>query len=185
MMIFGRCFDDELYRSPALAEHLANYALGDGGEGHFWAVVMRTGGELVSIRSNPFTAPPDEPQRVFAQDMCRALNAQIHHHGAWIVAWTHPRLDGRLVLPLTGWRYDRWHFVWLDADGDPQFHVDNDEPFAETVGAGMAHWLGQAEEAWQRADMMIHGVLDVQPHQRFMAAKGERRPQPPHPRGRT
>lgn len=165
-------FDEELYLSAALREAIENRARGDAGNGKWFASVQREDRSLVSFLG-PNSKLPLEWQRVFGTDVLRRLNAECGHHGAWVVFWTHPR--ARNVITLGDASYDRWHMVWLDADGDPQFNITCEDRFEDVVKAGVDKWVQDGEDGWQGYKEMLR-VIDPQPGQQFMAAKGEKRP---------
>lgn len=106
------------------------------------------------------TRPPDY-QVAFGCRLAQLLNKQISHNGHWIVAFTHgPLPNFGLVIPgrpTDDWR--RFIMLWLDEDGDPQFTVDNVEPFSIVAQASNDHWISDADKAWDHWKHLMRTVL--------------------------
>lgn len=147
----------------------------DGRATPFWASASRN--DMPAVRPVP-------EQQMFAADMAAALNRALHHDGAWLVAFTHPETHV-MGLPLIGSSvpvpFGRWVALWIDGDGDPQFTMDNEDPFVECLVSGVQYWIEQAEQAWQRWKYHMRDVLDPRPGETFKRALGE---QPSGDRGR-
>jgi hypothetical protein len=169
-------FDEAILFSPVLRAYLANIAAGDGGTGEWWGLACLENFEIVKLKSSPHSTAPYEGKRVFAEDICRALNREIDQGGSWLFQWTHPNPDKLLVISLADTDFERFHMIWLDRDGDPQFFITNDDPFLTVVREPASKWLADAVEAWMRAREMIDGWLDPSPAQQFKAVQGERKP---------
>lgn len=175
--------DDDLLVTEVIKRRLRAEALFDAGgnedgPGHWWCCMTRTGNMMVQFKSSPLLLPPSPDQVLFAHDMCWALNRHLHHDGKWIVEFTHPILPPLSVTAYPHSPYERWVFIWIDKDGDPQFSVDNDGYFIETLLAGPDHWMEQAEQAWMR---WRHHMRDVFGNKRieqitYKRAQGEQAP---------
>lgn len=139
----------------------------------FWAVLTKMNGETQRISDT--WQNPDPMQKVFAQDMARALNKHLRHDGAWIVFFTHPSPVSDVFLPvlLTETLFRCWHALWLDEDGDPQFTMDNEDAFHNVLAEGPDHWIDQAEFAWHQWKLMMKDVLDPAEGQTFKRAQGQ------------
>lgn len=168
--------DDRILATDALRRRLLAEAQFEEGPGTYWGVSVREGVLLVPFKSADGIAAPMEDQQMFANDMAHALNKHLHHDGAWLVLFTHPM--GLVNIPIVGMTplpvpYDRWVFLWMDADGDVQFSMDNVEEFAEVLLAGPDHWMEEAERAWQTWKLYMRDVLDVRQGETFKRALGE------------
>lgn len=158
-------FNDEFLALPALRARLAAEAQGT----DWWAMTRRA--DLSPLIVGDTRNPPLAEQRMFAMDMTAALNRHLHHDGRWILQFTHP--DRHLIIGQRGSEYRRWVFLWMDADADIQFPVENDEPFALALLAGPDHWMETAEQAWQSWCHHMRTVLAPITGQTFKRAQGQ------------
>lgn len=174
--------NDDLLLNAALQRRLTAEAEFEYGPGLWWAVVCKRNGMTVPMKSGPAVVVPTEDQQVFAHDMARLLNKEIHHDGSWVVAFTHP--SGAIyALPEVAISmtipYERWVFLWLDADGDVQFPVDCVQPFVEVIHAGPSAWIETAEASWQAWHKHMREVLGIKPKDEavtYKRAQGQERP---------
>lgn len=171
--------NEELMVSPAILQRLGAEGGFEGGDGVYWAVVRRMNGVLVTLKSHALILAPTNFQRMFAFDMCRLLNGEIHHDGAWIVAFTHP--EPPLLnpdRPVDGTHYGRWIFLWVDADGDDQFVVSHEDAFVFSFHSGPDYWIEIAEQAWQEWQRLSTAGLERREFEKiqYKANQGERPP---------
>lgn len=159
-------FNDEWLVSPAIMQRLVDES--EDTEGRytgFWGAFTKANGDIVFGGNIP---APCEFQRMFAADMAKGLNDNLRHDGVWLVFWTHPPV----AMAVDADVYRVSHLLWLDEDGDPQFTVDNEDPFHEVMEAGFDHWIEAAEDAWQQWEE-ARDTLDLSPGQTFKKVRGE------------
>jgi len=106
---------------------------------------------------------PSASHQLFAQEICKVLNAQIAFDGVWSVCWT----DWR--VPAAAPR--RIMFNFFDEDFDLQFVVDSDDPITVMVQNPMAYVHQCAEARGRYLEQMKQ--LEVHPNQLIKAAKGQ------------
>lgn len=146
-------------------------------DGDYFAVVTRSNGLVHPFATDQFANdPPDDARRGFLQSLCWNLNRNLRHDGAWICAWTHPGLavvqgDGTMSRQPT-----RFVLLWVDKDGDPQFTVENEEPFWRAGQASLDHWLEEAETGWTTWFHHMRTVPGVTSHETYKKAQGETPP---------
>jgi hypothetical protein len=167
-------FNDNLLALPAVRSRLSAEAQGTA----WWALTRREDLSQMVLSGQGDYAPglrsaPLPEQIMFAQDMTAALNRHLHHDGRWFVQFTHPDAVPLLGNAGTGAEYRRWVMLWLDEDGDCQFPVENDEPFAYALMAGPDHWMETAESAWQAWRHHMRDVLAPVAGQTFKRAQGQ------------
>lgn len=169
--------NDELLITPTLRERLHLEGCFEGAKGAIWSVLLRSNGQPVEVLSTKAKGwNPLPEQKMFAHDMVRALNKHLHHDGKWIVAFTHPSTFKTPAQHATKCVYfNRWLFLFVDKDGDPQFTMDNDNLFAEVLEAGPDKWMEDAERAWQTWHTHMREVID-QKGVTFKKAQGEKAP---------
>lgn len=169
--------------TKTLLQHFALEAEFEGGSGQYYALMLRDNGDLMA--HHPFSPGLDPAQLMFAADVLRLLNRELHHDGAWVICFTHPKpqaLKSGIHLPSTHWEFGRYALTWLDADGDPQFTQEWMEgssserrDFVSVLLQGIVPVAQMAEAAWQAAHEMT-GVLELKPEQTFKQAQGQRAP---------
>lgn len=178
--------NDDLLITPTLKARLRLEGEYDDADGSVWCVLQRSNGDKVEVLSQAALQaghlPPLAEQVMFAHDMVGALNRHLHHDGKWIVAFTHPSEHSARVIGQAGAVYwNRWFFLWVDKDGDPQFTMENDDLFVETLTAGPDRWMEEAEQAWQTWKHHMRDVLDVSTKAQaeavtFKRAQGQKAP---------
>lgn len=168
-----------LRRFQAEGEH------GDG-DGRHYALIQRDDGSLMS--HHPYSPNLDPAQMIWAADVLKLLNRELHHDGAWVVVFTHAQVASLTELVRSGFNphhaeYGRYALIWLDADGDPQFTVEwemgcSDElsDFTDVLLAGIHSTAQKAEAAWMLWHKHMRQVLEPKAAQTFKRAKGERAP---------
>ena len=160
--------DDAVLITPALLRRLDAEGEVDGGNGCYWALLARSNGDLIEHAKGP---EPIAEQRVFAIDMVPALNRNLHHDGAWLVAFVHPK-PPPLAIMYTA-EFARFVFLWMDGDGDIRFPVECDDDFGVVLTKGPDYWIEQCEQAWITWDVMMRQVLAPKPEQLFKRAQGQ------------
>lgn len=174
-----RIMDDILINTVVLKRFEAEAELEEG-DGRFYALIHRRDGRFLA--HNPIGPELDGSQSMFAQDLLRRLNRELHHDGAWAIVFTHPRPDdlpGHALLASVPWQYARFAIIFIDRDGDPAFTLewvqgDGDEfDFADVMLSGIESWCDRCETAWQSWRHLMHDVLDPAEGQTFRRAQGE------------
>lgn len=113
---------------------------------------------------------PSVEQFSFAMSLCTELNKEMHHNGAWLVAWTHPphAAEALRVNPALEWR--RLVMLFLDKDGDPQFTIDSVRPWPDIAVSGVHHFVDQAEQGIQMWREQMD-ALELKENQTIQLAK--------------
>lgn len=123
---------------------------------HYWVVVPQNDSAdgvaiLKNYEGSLTNVDPHEMQQEFAKIVLRALQSEYHYDGAWAVGFTHPPTSYG-VLTDTANCWNRLIAVWHDEDGDPQYTMESDLPFASQMEAGEAYYVGLAiksHEQWR------------------------------------
>ncbi len=105
-----------------------------------------------------------EAHRVYAVELCNALNREIAFDGKWIVCWC--EFDLKIGMPR------HLAMLWMDRDGDVQFVVDSHEDIAAQI-YGMDDYVQQCAEAHATWREMLKDV-GVRDNQTIAAARGQR-----------
>jgi hypothetical protein len=171
---------DETLITPTLLHRFELEAGEQQGQGGYYALIRRSNGDLVS--HHPF-APGAEPhQLMWAAEVLGLLNRDLHHNGAWVVVFTHPKrpsLETVLHQPRHA-EYARYALIWIDADGDPQFSQEWSEnesemrDFADVMLAGIHSTAQKCEASWQAWKLMMLDVIGPREGQTYKKAKGQR-----------
>jgi len=177
---------EDLVLTPTLLRRFELEAQFEGGDGRHYALIRRDDGSLLSHHPGSLPAVPD--QLMWADDMLRLLNRELHHDGAWVVCFTHIKpqpIDCVLYNPQHG-DYGRYCLIWLDQDGDPQFTQQWMEgegelrDFADVILAGRGSTAQKCETSWQLWHEMMRKVLAPKEGQTFKRAQGQRAPSTRH-----
>lgn len=172
--------------TPTLLRRFELEGEAEGGNGQHYALILRDNQRDVLCHHprSPNLAPE---QLLWAEGTLRMLNRELHHDGAWVIVFTHPKPSAAqcvLLASPTHCNYERWGLIWLDADADPQFTTDwaegesEDLPdFADVMAAGPVPIVDNCETSW-RLWQWQRQMLDLRPHhgETFKRARGERAP---------
>lgn len=170
--------------TPLLLRRFELEAEMDGGDGRYYACILREDGHLL-VHSNPVDGVMlDTMQLLWAAKLLRLINREIHHDGAWVVVFTHPKpaaFDSAIHAEPKATTYARYCIIWLDKDGDPQFTqewIENDNAdfrwFSDVVLAGVESTAQKCEGSWQVWHEMMVKLIQPKEGQTFKRAKGER-----------
>ena len=144
------------------------------GDGRYFGLIHRGDGAFLTHGMGPHPSPE---QMVFAQDVLKLLNKELHHDGAWVIVFTNPQPLALAISNLT--EYARFAILWMDRDGDVQFTLDWVDgegdmfDFADVLLAGLETWGNHAEQAWQTWHMIIREAVDPSESQTIKAAQGQ------------
>jgi hypothetical protein len=172
---------DDVLLTPTLLRRFEAEAVLEGGNGQFYALIRLSNGKLLS--HHPGSPPIIAEQSMWADDVLRALNRELHHDGAWVVVFTAPQplATGTAIFAQPDHvEYGRYVIMWMDADGDVQFSmewVQNESDlldFADVLIAGLESTMAKAEACWEAWHMHMRQVLDPQEGQTFKRARGQR-----------
>lgn len=175
---------DEKLITPELLQRFRLEAAEEGGHADaFYALIRRSDGNFLS--HHPAAPNLDPGQLLWASRALTRFNKELHHDGAWVIVFTHPKPLSTLSKHA---EYARYVFLWLDADGDVQFPMDWKEnetellDFADVVIAGIESNMAHAEESWQRWHLLMRVVPDIKPGkgQTYKRAQGEKAPSQTH-----
>ena len=154
----GYRFDEKLLVAglPAQAEaaHIT---------GAWWVCFWQGGQREPEFRSKGLINPTVE-QTLYAKNLCRKLNRELHLGGMWLTAWAEPSIQ--YLVP------HRFIVLWKDPDGDMPFTLDNDEPYAYQLRIPLEEWVSDAEEAWLTYQE-INKKMDIRPQDQIKAALGQ------------
>lgn len=153
------------------------------GDGRYYACVLRADNDLKV--HHPFGPSASIEQILWAGQVLRLLNADVHHDGAWVLVFTHllpVNIDALLAGNRAG--YGRYALIWIDKDGDPQFTVEwlagenaDFSRFADVINAGIESTAQKCEAAWMTWHLHMRKIPEVREGQHtFRRAKGERAP---------
>lgn len=137
----------------SLAQHLVIEA------GPFWYAVVGLGNGAMSRRGAQdwgYIPAQDLLERMIV--LAIRLNKEVHQGGHWVVV-ANPE--------------NRIKALWRDRDGDLQFSVMRDEPWARERRTSPDDFIEQCSEAWGAwRDEMVH-TLQVKPESTKKIAQGE------------
>jgi hypothetical protein len=151
------------------------------GQGQYYAIILRENGDLVVHHP---TGPQLDPiQQLWAGNLLKMLNRELHHDGAWVIVFTNPKpnAEGLAIYAHPAHReYLRYAIVFVDKDADPQFTVewlagDNADfsTFAQVVAAGIESTCQKCEAAWELHQEYMVKLIAPKEGQTFRKAKGE------------
>lgn len=166
---------DKLLITKLLLRRFVLEANLEGGNGQHYAIMVREGGHIVA--HNPHSPELDPLQFEWATALLRYLNRELHHGGAWVIAFTHPEAPALAISNMA--RYRRYAIIWLDHDGDPQFSQEWAKGegemlnFEDVMDAGLWTTAMKAEAAWSLWHHHMRDVLAPGEGQTFARAAGE------------
>jgi hypothetical protein len=179
----ARLFDENKIVTPTLLRRFELEAEGEGGDRRYYGCILLPDGNLIVHHpGSPALAPE---QLMWAQDVLRFLNRELHHDGAWVVVFTHPKpasVENPLLAVNLHAEYARYVLLWLDQDGDVQIPIEWMEGDGE---AGLRDWtdvllagmdaVGMAAtyawDAWHR--LMVQVIDRKEGRDTFKRAQGE------------
>jgi len=168
---------DNRLSTNAILDRLNYEAVSADGDGKWWACLRLEGGQIITRMSKGNETPVTTEQHAFASTMVSGLNYEIHHGGQWIVMFTNPgevRYNDRGEIGARV--YNRWCFLWMDADGDIQFTIENDTDRVEAyMAVPVDGWLKDAEDAWLHWHRSMRQVLDPKQNQLIKVAENSGR----------
>ena len=134
----------ELQESPGLA---------------YWVGCYTPDGRWIYCSSDADRWAPKPYRQEYAMQVCRHINKQCSHGGAWLVGW------------IRGGR--EFYMLWKDPDGDIQIPIECDKPFIALQKYTLFDWEGHCNAA--------HGVytehqrnIEMTESQQVKRAQGER-----------
>lgn len=172
----------EKLMTPTLLRRFVLESLEEGGNGQFYACVMRDNYDLVV--EHPASPALDPAQLLWVRDVLHRLNKELHHDGAWVAVFTHPKAPAleTVLHNLRHVEYARYGLIWVDEDGDPQFtqewvNGENSDfkDWSDVLLAGIVSTMQKAETSWETWRMSCR-VLDRKKEQTFARAQGETAP---------
>lgn len=177
--------DDKMITSDLLRRFKEEGEM-EGGTGQHYALIRLSNGNLVKF--NPYSPALAPEQMLWADVILTLLNKELHHDGAWVVVFTHPKPTPAqcVIYNPTHCDYERYGLIWLDADGDSQFTMEwsagesEMRDFADVLLAGRESTTEKAEAAWQAWHLCMREVLDPQEGQTFKRAQGQAAPSARH-----
>jgi hypothetical protein len=169
--------DDDTLITTALLQRFILEAREEAGAGEHCAFVQRSNGDLTT--HHPASPPCAAAQAMFAADVLRKLNKELHHPT--------PPAPGSMILAQPGHiMYRRFVLLWLDEDGDVQIPVEWIEnesemlDFADVLLATSEWIMTNCETAWELWRHHMVTVPERKPGETFKRAKGERAPSTRH-----
>ncbi|MGD0420538.1 MAG: hypothetical protein ABSA68_13330 [Xanthobacteraceae bacterium] len=179
--------DDDRLITPALLKRFMQEAALDGGNGQHYAFIRRDNGNLVG--HNPYSPEIAGHQMMFADDVLKKLNRELHHDGAWVIVFTNPKRPAPgdiLYAQGAPAEYGRYVLIWLDEDGDAQVPiewVENESElldFADVLTAGLEAIIQQCEAAWAMWHLHMRQVIEPREGETFKRAQGQQAPSRRH-----
>lgn len=180
--------DDRVLINVALLRRFELEGSFEGADGRYYALIRRRDGDLLS--HHPIGPQVDPQQMLWAGRVLGLLNRELHHDGAWVLVFTHPRPPRALTVieDPKHWLYDRYCLLWVDQDGDVQFTVEWQKgdgelyDFTDVVLAGIESTTAKCESAWQLWHTMMRQVPEIKANdpRTYKRAAGERAPSVRH-----
>lgn len=170
--------DDTLITTALLRRFQAEAEM-EGGNGQHYALLRLESGNLMS--HHPYSPGLAPEQIMWADDVLKLLNRELHHDGAWVVVFTHPKpmAKSSIFADAGHAEFGRYVLMWLDADGDVQIPVewtagDGDLlDFTDVLIAGKEAIAQSCEAAWGMWSVSRQ-ALDLREGQTFKRALGQR-----------
>jgi hypothetical protein len=171
---------EDLVLTPTLLRRFEIESEFEGGNGRHYALIQRNDGSLLSHHP---ASPSIEPfQAIWAAQVLKLLNRELHHDGAWCVVFTHPKPPSleNIFQDAKHAQYARYVLLWLDADGDVQIPFEWMEgtcelrTFSDIMIAGPVSTAQKCELAWEIWHDTMIKVLEPREGQTFKRARGER-----------
>lgn len=166
--------------TPALLHRFQFEGEFEGANGQHYALILRDN-DADLLAHHPGSPQLHPNQMIWAGDVLRLLNKELHHDGAWVVCFTHPRPVELAILNHA--HYDRYALIWLDSDGDPQFTVEwmagvtsDLQDFADVMLCGIESTVEKCETAWMEAELQRQALDARKGRETFRRARGERAP---------
>ena len=151
-------FDEKLLVAGLPAQAEAAHIIGA-----WWVCFWQGGRGEPESRSKGAIVPTVE-QTLYAKNLCRKLNRELHLGGMWLTAWAEPAGEDRVP--------QRFVLLWKDPDGDVPLTLDNDERYVQQLRIPLEEWVSDAERAWL-AWREINKKMDIRPQDQIKAALGE------------
>lgn len=171
--------DNRILITSSLKERLDLEAAADG-ELHpgaipsYYAFMKLESGQILPFAGGDRTIEPSEIQKVFGTVMCEALNSDLHHDGAWVVAFTHPPSLFFVGKDVSNWQ--RMVRVFIDKDGDAQFSIETTGDFSAICTNKIEDWVQGAELCWSKWRHLMVDVLDPSEGQTYKRAQCQHKP---------
>jgi hypothetical protein len=171
---------EDLVLTPTLLRRFELEAEFEGGDGRHYALIQRNDGSLLSHHP---ASPAVEPfQAIWAANVLRLLNRELHHDGAWCVVFTHPKPPKleNIFQDAKHAQYARYVLLWLDRDGDVHIPFEWMEgtcelrTFSDIMIAGVVSTAQKCELAWEIWHDTMIKTLEPREGQTFKRARGER-----------
>lgn len=125
----------------------------------WWAVIVLNDGTVISRPDRNWQTMPDEEKLELIEKMATKLNSELHHGGHWVTVWT---------------ANDEWAAMFRDQDGDLQFTVSQDEPWARIRDWPIEDHCKQAAAAHDAWREIRDKHVGVRPDQTIKRALGQK-----------
>ena len=101
----------------------------------WWIGTYTTEGKWIWASSNENSFVPMQHRIDYARRVCRHVNRECSHGGAWFTGWS---MGGATFI-----------LIWKDPDGDIQLSAPCDRPFTIIQGWALEDWAEHCEQMWQ------------------------------------
>lgn len=178
---------ESLLVTPTLLRRFMDESVWEDGDGRHYGIMLRDDGNLIA-HGPPDSKTPIPEQMIWAGDVLKKLNKELHHDGAWVVVFTHPKVAQLLSIfqDAKHCDYGRYALIWVDGDGDPQFTVEwmagegDLRDFDDVLLAGIVSTMNKCEAAWEMWHLHMRKNLDPKEGQTFKKAQGQQAPSTRH-----